>query len=114
MIPDRRKIQQTKWTEAAVNSPAEAVFGAPIVLPNEFLQNEELPVDAIIKNFLKTLHAPAVSLPKHNSSAQLPDECGRRHSERYDNTGLLTVTYQLIYRHCTCTAKVSWSTSRSV
>jgi hypothetical protein len=44
------------------------------VLPNEFLQNEELSVDAIIKNFSKTLHAPAVSLPRHNSSAQLPDE----------------------------------------
>jgi hypothetical protein len=55
-------------------SPAEAVFGAPIVLPNEFLQNEERPVDAIIKNFSKTLHVPAVSLPRHNSSTQLPDE----------------------------------------
>ncbi len=55
-------------------SPAEAVFGAPTVLPNEFLQNEEMPVDAIIKNFSRTLHAPAISLPRHNSSAQLPDE----------------------------------------
>jgi hypothetical protein len=34
-------------------SPAEVVFGAPIVLPNEFLQNEEMSVDAIIKNFHK-------------------------------------------------------------
>jgi transposase InsO family protein len=32
-------------------SPAEAVFGTPIVLPNEFLQNEEMSVDAIIINF---------------------------------------------------------------
>ncbi len=31
-------------------------------------------VDAIIKSFSKTLHIPAVSLPRHNSSAQLPDE----------------------------------------
>jgi hypothetical protein len=52
-------------------SPAEAVFGAPIVLPNEFLQNKEMSVDAIIKNFSKTFHIPAVSLPRHNSSAQL-------------------------------------------
>jgi hypothetical protein len=44
------------------------------VLPNEFLQNEEMPVDAIIKIFSKTLHAPAISLPRHNSSAQLLDE----------------------------------------
>jgi hypothetical protein len=55
-------------------SPAEAVFGAPIVLPNEFLQNEELSIDSIIKNFSKTLDAPAVSLPRHNSSAMLPSE----------------------------------------
>jgi hypothetical protein len=31
-------------------SPAEAVFGAQIVLPNEFLQNNEFSVDAIVKN----------------------------------------------------------------
>jgi hypothetical protein len=37
--------------------------------------------------------------------------CRRRHSERYDNTGLFTVIYQLIYRHCTCTVKGSGSTS---
>ncbi len=41
-------------------------------------------------------------------------KCGRRHSERYDNTGLFTVTYQLIYRGCTCTEKGSWSTSASL
>jgi hypothetical protein len=55
-------------------SPAEAGLGAPIVLPNEFLQNEEMSVDAIIKIFSKTLHVPAVSLPRHNSSPQLLDE----------------------------------------
>jgi hypothetical protein len=32
-------------------SPAEAVFGAPILLPNEFLQNEEISIDSIVKNF---------------------------------------------------------------
>jgi hypothetical protein len=52
-------------------SPAEAVFGAPIVLPNEFLQNKELSDDSIIKHFSKTLDAPAFSLPRHNSSLQL-------------------------------------------
>ncbi len=55
-------------------SPAEAVFGIPIVLPNEFLQNKEMSVDAIIKKFSKTLNVPAVSLPRHNSSAQHPDD----------------------------------------
>jgi hypothetical protein len=30
------------------NGPAEAIFGAPIVLPNEFfLQGDEIPVDTI-------------------------------------------------------------------
>jgi hypothetical protein len=55
-------------------SPAETVFGAPNVLLNEFLQNEELSVDSIIKIFFKTLHVPAISLPRHNSSTQLLSE----------------------------------------
>jgi hypothetical protein len=55
-------------------SPAEAVFGAQIVLPNEFLQNYELSVDTIVKKFSKTLHVSAPSLPRHNSSAHLPSE----------------------------------------
>jgi hypothetical protein len=52
-------------------SPAESVFGAPIVLPNEFLQCDELAVDSIIKNLNKTLDAPAYSLPRHNTSSSL-------------------------------------------
>jgi hypothetical protein len=55
-------------------SPSEAVFGPPIVLPNEFLQNEEISVDSIIISFSKTLDVPATSLPRHNSSTQLPSE----------------------------------------
>ncbi len=41
-------------------SLAEAVFGAQIVLPNEFLQNDELSVD-IVKKFAKTLHVSGSS-----------------------------------------------------
>jgi hypothetical protein len=41
-------------------SLAEAVFGAQIVLPNEFLPNDELSVDTIVKNFSKTLHVSAL------------------------------------------------------
>ncbi len=55
-------------------SPAEAVFGAQIVLPNEFLQNDELSVDTIVKKFSKPLHVSAPSLPWHNSSTELPSE----------------------------------------
>ncbi len=55
-------------------SLAEVVYGAPIVLLNKFLHNQEISIDSIIKIFSKTLHAPAVSLPRHNSSTQLPSE----------------------------------------
>jgi hypothetical protein len=55
-------------------SLAEAVFGAQIVLPNEFLQNDELSVDTIVITFSKTLHVSAPSLPRHNSSTDLPSE----------------------------------------
>jgi hypothetical protein len=55
-------------------SPAEAVFGTQIVLPNEFLQNDELSVDTIVKKFSKTLHVAAPSLPRHSSSTDLPSE----------------------------------------
>jgi hypothetical protein len=33
-------------------SPAEAVFGAPIVLPNEFLKGDEISIDTIKKKSL--------------------------------------------------------------
>ncbi len=55
-------------------SPAEAVFSAQIVLPNEFLQNDELSVDTIVKKFSKTLHVAAPSLLRQNSSTDLPSE----------------------------------------
>jgi hypothetical protein len=55
-------------------SSAEAVFGAQIVLPNEFLQNDELSVETIVKIFSKTLHVSAPSLPRHNYSTDLPSE----------------------------------------
>ncbi len=55
-------------------SPAAAVFGAQIVLPNEFLQNDEFSVDTIVKHFSETLHVSAPSLPRHNSSTDLPSE----------------------------------------
>ncbi len=54
--------------------PAEAVFGALIVLPNEFSQGDEFSVDVIVLNFKKTLDDPPFSLSRHNSSAQLPAE----------------------------------------
>jgi hypothetical protein len=55
-------------------SPAEAVFDAQIVLPNEFLQNDELSVDTIVKKYAKILHVSAPPLPRHNSSTELPSK----------------------------------------
>ncbi len=43
-------------------------------MPNEFLQNDELSVDTIVEKFAKTLHVSASSLPRHNSSTELPSE----------------------------------------
>jgi hypothetical protein len=48
--------------EDTVLSPAEAVFGAPIVLPNE-LQGDEIPVGTILRNLKKSSDAPSFSLP---------------------------------------------------
>ncbi len=55
-------------------SPAEAVFDAQIVLPNEFLQNDELSIDTIVERFSKTLHVSNPSLSRHNSSTDMPSE----------------------------------------
>ncbi len=52
-------------------SPAESVFGAPIVLPSEILQSDEFAVESITKDFKKTLDTPVVSLPRYNSSSSL-------------------------------------------
>jgi hypothetical protein len=49
-------------------SPAEAVFGTPTVLHNEFLQGDEFSIDEIVNKLKKTLDAPPFSLPRHNSS----------------------------------------------
>jgi hypothetical protein len=38
------------------------------------LQNDELSVDTTVKIFSKTLHVSAPSLPRHNSSSDLPNE----------------------------------------
>jgi hypothetical protein len=38
------------------------------------LKGGEIPVDTISKNFLKSLDAPAFSLPRHNLSRQVPSD----------------------------------------
>jgi hypothetical protein len=41
---------------------------------NEFLQGDKISVNTISKKCLKSLDAPAFSLPRHNLSHQLPNE----------------------------------------
>ncbi len=55
--------------------PAEAVYGAPLVLPNEFLQVEEFSVNQNIKKVSTFIDTLAFSLPsKHNEGYLLPDK----------------------------------------
>jgi hypothetical protein len=54
-------------------SLVEAVFGTPIVLPNEFLHGEKISFDNISKVFFKTLDAFPLS-SKHNSGRLLPED----------------------------------------
>jgi hypothetical protein len=44
-------------------STAEAVYGAPFVLPNEFLQGDEFSVDAIVKKFKKNIGCSSFPSP---------------------------------------------------
>jgi len=56
-------------------SPAEAVYGSPLVLPGEFLKNDEMSIDNMCKKFTVAIDAPAFSLPRHNIPGdQLPVE----------------------------------------
>ncbi len=55
--------------------PCRSVYGAPLVLPNEFLQAEEFSVDQIVKKFSKIIDTPAISLPsQHIVGCLLPNE----------------------------------------
>jgi transposase InsO family protein len=52
-------------------SPAESVFGAPIVLPNEFVQSDELAVDSIISScfFFAQAQFQLQSLPAQRATS---------------------------------------------
>jgi hypothetical protein len=42
---------------------------------------------------------PLLSSGTRGSEVDYCQDCGRRHSERYDNTSLFTVTYQGLYMY---------------
>ncbi len=85
------------WGKTLVIPLAEAVFGAPIVLPNEFLKGDEILVDTISKHFLWMLLL--FPLPKHNLSRQLPSELPADLSE---------LTFSSIFHSKSTLLKKSW------
>ncbi len=70
---------KSKWQSyfELLRLPMEMQGLKPSVLMGKLKQNlppDELSVDTIVKNFSKTLHVSAPSLPRHNSSTELPSE----------------------------------------
>ncbi len=62
------------------STPAEAVFGSPLILPGQFLDSPELPSKIFLDQFSKTLSAAEHTSTKHNTvpacrpPPQLPDD----------------------------------------
>jgi hypothetical protein len=50
-------------------TPAQAVFGSPLILPGQFLDSPELPSKTFLEQFSKTLSAAEHSATRHNTSA---------------------------------------------
>jgi hypothetical protein len=69
---------RTAAREDDVSTPAQAVFGSPLILPGQFLDSPE-----ILLTFSKTLSAAEHTATRHNTTAarrpppQLPDDLAR-------------------------------------
>ena len=50
-------------------TPAEAVYGSPLVLPGQFLSTSEPPLDTFLTDLHGTLSRPAPPLTRHNTTA---------------------------------------------
>jgi transposase InsO family protein len=65
------------------STPAQAVFGSPLILPGQFLDSPELPPKIFLEQFSKTLSAAKHTATRHNTAAacrpppQLPDDLAR-------------------------------------
>ncbi len=65
------------------STPAQAVFGSPLILPGQFLDSPELPSKIFLEQFSKTLSAAEHTATRHNTAAarrpppQLPDDLTR-------------------------------------
>ncbi len=65
------------------STPAQEVFGTPLILPGQFLDSPEMPPKIFLEQFSKTLSAAEHSATRHNTTAahrpppQLPDNLAR-------------------------------------
>ena len=65
------------------STPAQEVFGTPLILPGQFLDSPEIPPKVFLEQFSKTLSAAEHSATRHNTAAahrpppQLPDDLAR-------------------------------------
>jgi hypothetical protein len=64
------------------STPAQEVFGSPLILFGQFLDSPEIPPKIFLEQFSKTLSAAEHSATRHNTAAarwppQLPDDLAR-------------------------------------
>jgi hypothetical protein len=63
------------------STPAQEVFGTPLILPGQFLDSPEIPPIIFLEQFSKTLSAAEHSATRHNTAAarqpRLPDDLAR-------------------------------------
>jgi hypothetical protein len=65
------------------STPAQEVFGTPLILPGQFLDSPEIPPKIFLEQFSKTLSAAEHTATRHNTAAarqpppRLPDDLAR-------------------------------------
>ena len=65
------------------STPAQEVFGTPLILPGQFLDSPETPPKLFLEQFSKTLSAAEHATTRHNTAAarlpppRLPDDLAR-------------------------------------
>ncbi|MFN9981980.1 MAG: hypothetical protein ACK53Y_18790, partial [bacterium] len=61
------------------STPAQEVFGSPLILPGQFLDSPEIPPKTFLEQFSKTLSAAEHSATRHcrRPPPQLPDDLAR-------------------------------------
>jgi hypothetical protein len=65
------------------STPAQEVFGTPLILPGQFLDSPEIPPKIFLEQFSKTLSAAEHTTTRHNTAAarqptpRLPDDLAR-------------------------------------